>query len=126
MEQKLTLEQIKQKTMQLLGTTNSEDVAYITEEYLSNDFQELPESIEKSTTDILNLTWFGHSMSYGYKEGIGDVYLFKSGDDPSNLATVCGNGNYWAAFSHWDHYSTDRNCGTAEYQKVLKFVNKFQ
>lgn len=126
MEQKFSIDQIKQKTMELLGTTNPEDVSYITEEYLAEDFQQLSESSEKVSTERLNLTWYGHSMSYGYREGVGDVYNFKSGSDPRNLNTVCGNGSYWAAFSHWDHYGTDRRCGSAEYQRVLRFVNRFQ
>lgn len=126
MEQKLTLEVIKQKTMELLGTTNPEDVAYITEEYLAEDYKQLPESSTLTNEEKLNLTYYGHSMSYGYREGVGNVYNFRSGSDPRNLNTVCGNGGYWAAFSHWDHFGTDRKCGSAEYQRVLRFVNKFQ
>jgi hypothetical protein len=51
MEQKLSLEKIKQKTMELLQTTNVEDVAYITEEYLSDDFKQLPESRDTTSDE---------------------------------------------------------------------------
>ena len=126
MNHKLSLTEITQKTMKILGTTNPDDVSYITDDYLSDDFKELPQSSKGSAEEIENLTYYGHSMSYGYMEGVGDVYNFLSGSDPTNINTVCGNSGFWAAFSHWDHYRTDKNCGSAEYQRVLKFVNKFQ
>ncbi|MFC0607431.1 hypothetical protein ACFFGQ_06815 [Rufibacter quisquiliarum] len=115
----LTIEEIKQKTMELLGTNDPEMVSYIDEEYLSGDFQEI--QTDEKGIDVVH--WYGHSMSYGHHSQHGSIYRFKAGNPPTNINNACGNGGWWCSFALWNHYGTDRRCGSAEYQRVLRFSN---
>lgn len=126
-QETLTIEEIKQKTMELLGTTNIEDVAYITESYLEQDFKELDDSLAEKTVDENGkavLVWYGQNMSYGHHSQHGPIYKFTAGNPPTNINNACGNGNWWCTFALWNHYGTDKRCGSAEYQRILKFVNE--
>ena len=122
----ITLTEARQKTMELLKTDNPEDVSYITEEYLKEDFKEIDLSKIEGVVDedgVAKRILYGHDMSYGWRNGQ-YVYLFKS-DQRATYAGSCSRSyNWWATFNAYDHYATRKQCNSRPSSRVLKFVER--
>ena len=105
--------------MKILGTTDENSVAYIDDEYLASDFQEL-KTEEAETTEIDGITirvWYGWNMAYRRRNDGSYIYTFKCGPG-ATWANRCGNQNGWCTFQHWNHYSTGATCNGSA---VLQF-----
>lgn len=113
MKQELSLEEMQARTLELLGSNDLNDVAYIDESYAYEDAQEFNIGLLTETEDengILCSQWYGHSMAYGSRNGQ-PTYEFKSTASCASIGGVClGTGRYWNYQSQVNHYSTGQRC----------------
>lgn len=110
----LSLQDAKERTMELLGTNNPDDVSHITTELLEKEF--------KNPNDARTLgTFYGSYMSYG-RVANRDAYLYY-GDAGSSNTAPCAASNYWYLFmDQYNHQATGQSCGSQPYQAVLVFT----
>jgi hypothetical protein len=127
MSEKLNLEEVKQKTMELLGTTNPEDVSYITQKYLDlsydddvHDENDLSNKEWDDDAKMFRTVYYVHNTSFD-----GNYYRYHRGDGSSSQA--CSHANYKKVpFSSWDHQNTNRNCshGGGAHSSIAKIISR--
>lgn len=117
----MSIAEIKAKTREILGVSDDEDLAYIDEEYLSQDFKPMP------TDGVIPRIVYGSRVSYGHRDGVGPTYEIMSGSTTwaERADQACGRFGYWLAQSHWNHDNTDTYCGGSgqpAYRRVSRFI----
>ena len=124
--EKLSIEEIREKTRAMLGLTDDDDLSDITEDYINAQAEALP------MDEALDFprTMYGTRVSYGHRPGYGPTYEFScaapgNGNWPDRPNEACGSYRWWAAHSHWNHYNEDRYCGGSgqpAFRRVARFV----
>lgn len=90
----LTLEQVREKTLDMLNSTNPLDVQHITEELISSDSKAVFEEAA-----ISQAVYEGHNVRYAYNNGQYG-YAFERGGSPAGAG--CGNSTTtWVPFDRW-------------------------
>ncbi len=123
---KLSIEETKRKTLELLKSNDSKLVDHITEEYLNSEFEEEDIenlSVETDEKGITRTVIYGHDMSYCWRDNQ-QCYCYKRGADPaSNINNACGsNGKFLRWADGWHHETTGRNCSSGGDRAILRFV----
>lgn len=104
--EKLTIEEIKKQTLKLLGSSDENDVAYITEELVNMDGTEI--QVDDNKEGKAFRSYYGHTMRYGSRNGQA-TYEFLS--NPQWAGDVCASRNaYWFYQSRVHHSSAGFNC----------------
>lgn len=102
---KLTVDEIRRKTMELLGINDPTDVDYISQEMVDSDSKLGPEH-EATPDHSRDSDCFGHNMRYGAVRINGVVYqayIFNA-DNRYVEASACGNkATHWARMDAYDH-----------------------
>jgi hypothetical protein len=113
MKQELSLEEMRTRTLELLGSNDAKDLEYIDESYAYGDAEEFNiESLSETEDEngILCPQWHGHSMAYGSRNGQ-PTYEFMSTASCASIGGVClGTGRYWNYQSQVNHFSTGYRC----------------
>jgi hypothetical protein len=127
MSKKMTLQEVKEKTMEILGTSNPDDVAYITQELIDSNFEDEDDfSEEVDESGLTRTVIYGHNMSYCWRDGQYH-YCYQRGNNPgSSISNACGHNNKKVPWDSWDHESTGRNCGHGgtEHKAIIKFIKR--
>ena len=115
----MTLKEVKEKTLEILGSTDEKDVEHITEETINAEDFFYPEPESK---EIARSTLYGHDMAYVYSERYQEYgYNFSTGVKNARSPS-CGNDyGYFAAHSEYDHDKID-DCTSRD--ASLKFTPK--
>lgn len=93
----MTLEAVKLKTLEILGSTDILDVDYITQDLLDTEEVKVPDQYGRAT-------YYGHWMRYLYSEEHGEFCYFYSTGDKSSTSESCENDyNYLLESSKYDH-----------------------
>jgi hypothetical protein len=93
----MTLEEIKSKTLEVLGSTDIQDVDYITDELLEIETKE-PEGYDEKST------YYGHYMRYLYRKECGEFCYTFTTADPHATSQSCGKGyDYFLKGSKYEH-----------------------
>lgn len=118
----LTLDEVKQKTKEVLGLSDDEDLSYIDEDYFAD------ESDVQGELDALLIPspCYGHRVSYGHREGVGPTYELSTAVGwATSEGAACGNARGWLAQSMWHHSNTGTYCGGSgqpAYRRVSRFT----
>jgi hypothetical protein len=92
------VEQVREKTLEILGSTDPADVRHITTELIA-DGASAPPSDDAAEG---RPTYFGHSMAYGHNNGEYG-YWFRTGDKYARSRDCGSQYRYWIAHSLYDH-----------------------
>ncbi len=120
--EKLSVKEFQEETAKLFGLT-LEDVSYITEEYLSQDFQEFDSSKHRGqiSESILTLpdVFHGHNVAYGRHSNGRFIYTFLSGQYACNtIPNMCYQDEY-------NHYNLNQYCGSVSPRNhIVQFRKK--
>ena len=114
--EKLSVKEFQNETAKLFGLT-LEDVSYITEEYLSQDFQEFDPSKHSGqlTDNIVTLpdVFHGHNVAYGRASNGRFIYTFLSGQYGCSTRPIsCYQDEY-------NHYNLNQYCGSVSPRNQL-------
>jgi hypothetical protein len=128
---KLTLDEVKKRTMELLETSNAEDVAYITQAMVDANDTATEDGVSSAVnyksprSGVLLTTLWGHNMRYGQRNGR-DVYVYERADGPANEANACGEVTKYIYWDSWDHHSTNLRCshGSVNHSLKTRFVSR--
>ena len=122
---KVSLDEIKTKTRELLGMGPDEDLPHVTEDFLGAEAQALPTA--DAAADFPRRIYGAH-VAYGHRDGVGPTYEFTAGVGGSNYPTspgqACGSVRWWAAQSHWRHINENSYCGGSgqpAYRRIARF-----
>ena len=100
--EKLSLKEFREETAKLFNLT-SEDVSYITEEYLSQDFQLFDPALYKGqiseSIETLPDVFHGHNVAYGRDSAGRFIYTFLSGK------YGCSKSPFMCYQSEYNHYN---------------------
>ncbi len=128
--EKLTLKEVQEKTMKLLGTTNIEDVSYITQEMVDEDLllpEENSDDDDSQEKELTTKYMYGHNMRYSNRRGSDrrtyQVYVYDRGTDKYNRSHGCKSDKKGRTlrqndFNHWK----DGDCTSKDAR--LKFKRK--
>jgi hypothetical protein len=113
----LTLEEVKTKTMELLETTDSSDVDYITQEMVESDLSLSENNSDEEPDDLKeaeSTPIYGHNMRYSNRTIDGkivQVYVYDRGPDQYNRSHGCRSDNTgrWLRQDRYDHWK-DGDC----------------
>ncbi|MCZ6804091.1 MAG: hypothetical protein O7D86_09200 [Proteobacteria bacterium] len=83
-EEKLTLEEVKSKTLELLGSTNLEDVEYITQEMVDEDHEAGEQDDSDDDKELAAKPMYGHNMRY-----YGRKYKYDRGSNKYSRSDGC-------------------------------------
>lgn len=127
MSEKLNLNEVKQKTMELLGTKNLEDVSYITQEYLDLNFEdEIDDETDFSNKEWDNDAKIFRTVRYVHNTSFdGTYYRYQRGNGSSSEA--CSHDRPGrASFANWEHQNTSRNCshGGGAHSSIAKIIRR--
>ncbi len=105
---KLNVEEVKKLTMEHFGINDPKEVDFITEEYLSHDYQDDIEDETRYEWDELSkqfvTAYYVHNTSFD-----GNYYRYHRGD--GSYSQACSHANYRRVpFNGWTHQNTGRNC----------------
>lgn len=106
---KLTLKEVKQKTLEYLKLTDEADVEYITQELMEQDLTMIGDDSESIDNDILNVRE-GHNVRLLY---VGEEYrwYYERGTTPTGSG--CGNDvTKYLSSSQWSGTSIGRCTGS--------------
>jgi hypothetical protein len=118
----LSIEEIREKTREAFGFGPDDDLSYIDEGYLKEDFV----GMQEDAIDIPRVV-YGHRVSYGSNSS-GPTYLLRSGSGNGNWDTNlsgCGGARKWLSQTLWRHDNTSTYCGGSgqpAYRRVSKFT----
>ena len=120
---KITLEEVKKKTMELLETNDPKDVEYITAEMVESD-QNLTDDDEISKGNVESLTaYYGHNMRYSNVRIGGrtyQVYVVDNGGNWTQPSAGCGNSHTGWLRQDVFHHQVIGNCSSRDAK--LKFT----
>jgi hypothetical protein len=134
MSNEITVDEVKEKTMELLGITDPKDVDYITQDLLDSDATTeedsedaaVDEPVDEKEGALVKKTIWGHNMRYCRKNGK-QYYCYERGADPATSGNACGHNSKKLPWSHWDHVSSSKKCsesGSTKHRLKTKFVKK--
>lgn len=114
----MDIESIKKSTLEMLGSNDPEDVSFITEEYLAQNFEDEGEHSfeEEDDKGVLRPTYYVHNTSFD-----GNYYRYQRGD--GSRAQACSHALFRRVpFSHWHHRNTGDRCshGGGAHSQVAK------
>ncbi len=120
MSSKLTLEEVKSKTLEVMKSSDPKDVEYITQELIDLDYED-EDDFEEETEEkgITRTVVYGHNMSYD-----GNYYRYQRGNNPATKENACGHvKNKRISMSTWDHRSLSDKCshGSTNHSYITKF-----
>lgn len=118
---KNVLEEVKKKTLEILGSSDLDVVNHITNDYL-NQVDELTTPEDGSDDKAIASTYYGHDMAYVYSERYGEYgYSIRTGSK-SATSRSCGTSyGYFLAHSEYDH---DKVGDCSSRDALLKFSRK--
>jgi hypothetical protein len=113
----ITLEEVKNKTMELLETTDSSDVDYITQEMVDSDLALTDEDCDEEADDLKeaeSTPMYGHNMRYSNRTIDGrtvQVYVYDRGTDKYNRSHGCRSDmtSRWLRQDRYNHWK-DGDC----------------
>lgn len=116
----LTLEEVKEKTLELLQSNNNEDVNHITQEMVDKDNESTYEEDGQNEKEVSRVNEIhGHNMRYHYQKGEYG-YAYERGS--SYTGAGCGNTySKWLPFSGWIHFKIG-DCTSRDAK--LKFIRR--
>lgn len=118
---KNTIEDVKSKTLEILSSTEKEDVSHITDEYLGKvDKYIEPEG--DNDKEALASTYYGHDMAYVYSERYKKYgYAFSTGSKGATSRSCGSSYGYFLPHDKWDH---DKVGECSSRDALLKFSKK--
>lgn len=110
---KMSLEEVKEKTMELLETSDPKDVEYITQEMIESDLKlEDEDEISKDEKDA-ETAYYGHRMRYSNRTINGriyQVYVVDNGGNWTSPSAGCGNSHVGWLRQDIFHHRVIGNC----------------
>lgn len=119
----MNVEDVKKKTLEMLGSDNPDDVAFITEEYLAQEWEDEDggEGIEEENEkgEMVRVI-YAHNSSFD-----GNYYRYHRGT--GSRATACSHENRKRAhMSEWDHHNMSARCshGGGAHRQIFRLRSR--
>ena len=121
----ISLDVVKQKTMELLETSDPKDVEYITQEMIESDLK-LTDDDEISKEEVeVTTAYYGHNMRYSNRRINGrnyQVYVVDNGGNWTSPSSGCGNSHTGWLRQDLYNYTVIGNCSSRDAK--LKFTRR--
>lgn len=105
-----TVEDVRKQTMDLLGITDPSEVAYIDEQFLTEEGAVIPSNLDEKTVTRV----FGHNTAYVRGNDGKFYYRFNAAGSGTNYPTTenmaCGGSVWHVPQDYWHHTNLSSTC----------------